>query len=125
VCVCVCVCVLCVCVCVIWDGGRREGGVLGVLSVCLFLSLDQNSLSLSHTHTHTHSHTHPLGIDFMIRWHQQFMGKEYLLPDNQLNPRLLGETGAPNKYGIHRAEQLVETCLPGELIGYIHPRSRI
>ena len=124
------------------------------------------------------------GIDFMIRWHQQFMGKvrpkpqaaddagphltpsatltprpspqnsvslalihfsqqasrsswylrhltlavpfsqEYLLPDSQLNPRLLSETGAPNKYGIHNVEELVETCLPREMMGYRHPRSR-
>ncbi|KAM3577292.1 hypothetical protein VYU27_000724 [Nannochloropsis oceanica] len=64
-------------------------------------------------------------IDFMIRWHQKFMGKEYLLADNQLNPRLLNETGAPNKYGIHCVEELVETCLPRELLHYRHPRSRI
>ncbi len=82
-------------------------------------------------HLHTHSPTVPTGnfptpaIDFMIRWHQQFMGKEYLLADNQLNPQLLQETGAPNKYGIHRVEELVETCLPRELLGYKHPRSRI
>ena len=62
-------------------------------------------------------------IDFMIRWHQQFMGKEYLLPDDQLNPRLLHETGAPNKYGLHRPEDLVETCLPRELLAYRHPRT--
>lgn len=64
------------------------------------------------------------GIDFMIRWHQQFMGKEYLLPDDQLNPRLLHETGAPNKYGLHRPEDLVETCLPRELLAYRHPLAR-
>ena len=28
-------------------------------------------------------------IDFMIRWHQQFMDKEYLLPNGLLNAKLL------------------------------------
>ncbi|TFJ86461.1 hypothetical protein NSK_002118 [Nannochloropsis salina CCMP1776] len=64
-------------------------------------------------------------IDFMIRWHQTFMEKDYLLSDNQLNPRLLHETGAPCKYGIHRVEEIVETCLPRELLGYRHPRARM
>lgn len=51
--------------------------------------------------------------------------QEYLLPDNQLNPQLLCETGAPNKYGIHRVQDLVETCLPREMIQYQHPRARL
>jgi hypothetical protein len=50
--------------------------------------------------------------------------QEYLSADNQLNPQLLFETGAPNKYGIHAPEDLVETCLPREMIAYRHPRSR-
>jgi len=64
-------------------------------------------------------------IDNMIRWHQQFMGKEYLLPDNQLNPLLIPETGCPNKYGIHTLDKLVETCLPREMLHYRRPISRL
>lgn len=64
-------------------------------------------------------------IDFMIRWHQQFMGVEFLNSDGQLNARELWRTGAPNKYGIHSLEELVSTSLPKELHNYRHPRSRI
>lgn len=31
-------------------------------------------------------------IDFMIEWHQQFMGKQFLLPDKTLNKELFPET---------------------------------
>jgi hypothetical protein len=51
-------------------------------------------------------------IDFLIRWHQQFMGKKYLLDDGQLNPDLLAETGTPMKYGMYNIEQVVQTSLP-------------
>ncbi|EQC33618.1 hypothetical protein SDRG_08723 [Saprolegnia diclina VS20] len=64
-------------------------------------------------------------IDFMIRWHQQFMGVQFLNEDSQLNPREIWRTGAPNKYGIHDIEDLVETSLPREMQGYKHPRSRM
>ncbi|CEG50121.1 octopine dehydrogenase [Plasmopara halstedii] len=64
-------------------------------------------------------------IDFMIRWHQQFMGVEFLSPDGQLNARELWRTGAPNKYGVHTLEDLVSTSLPNEMRNYRHPRSRI
>jgi len=64
-------------------------------------------------------------LDFLIRWHQQFMGKEYLLPDNQLNALLIGETGSPYKYGIHTLEDLVGTCLPKSMMKYTHPRARL
>ncbi|RHZ18372.1 hypothetical protein DYB31_004662 [Aphanomyces astaci] len=64
-------------------------------------------------------------IDFMIRWHQQFMQVQFLNGDNQLNPRELWRTGAPNKYGIHDIADLVETSLPREMHGYRHPRSRM
>ena len=61
----------------------------------------------------------------MIRWHQQFMGKQFLREDGQLNPALLGETGAPNRYGIHNAVDLVRTSLPREMVDYVSPRSRL
>mmetsp|Transcript_19229 Transcript_19229/g.38429 ORF Transcript_19229/g.38429 Transcript_19229/m.38429 type:complete len:180 (+) Transcript_19229:3-542(+) len=64
-------------------------------------------------------------IDFMIRWHQQFMDKNYLMEDGQLNPALLGETGAPNRYGVHNALDLVKTSLPREMLDYVAPRSRL
>ncbi|RHY27852.1 hypothetical protein DYB32_006486 [Aphanomyces invadans] len=64
-------------------------------------------------------------IDFMIRWHQQFMQVQFLNDDNQLNPRELWRTGAPNKYGIHDIADLVDTSLPREMHGYRHPRSRM
>jgi opine dehydrogenase len=64
-------------------------------------------------------------IDFMIRWHQQYMGVEFLTPEGQLNARELWRTGAPNKYGIHGLDDLVATSLPIEMRGYRHPRSRM
>lgn len=45
-------------------------------------------------------------IDFLIRWHQQFMGKEYLLADGTLNPELIEGTGAPAAYGIKEVKDL-------------------
>ncbi|KAG5183184.1 NAD/NADP octopine/nopaline dehydrogenase [Tribonema minus] len=64
-------------------------------------------------------------IDFLIRWHQQFMGVTYLNADGQLNPLVLQGTGAPYKYGIHRAEDVVKTCLPQSLLNYKHPLSKL
>mmetsp|Transcript_18861 Transcript_18861/g.24307 ORF Transcript_18861/g.24307 Transcript_18861/m.24307 type:complete len:438 (-) Transcript_18861:281-1594(-) len=64
-------------------------------------------------------------LDFLIRWHQQFMGKEYLLHDNQLNALLIGETGSPYKYGIHSLEDLVNTCLPKSMLMYRSPKARL
>uniref|UniRef100_K3W9S0 Opine dehydrogenase domain-containing protein n=1 Tax=Globisporangium ultimum (strain ATCC 200006 / CBS 805.95 / DAOM BR144) TaxID=431595 RepID=K3W9S0_GLOUD len=64
-------------------------------------------------------------IDFMIRWHQQYMGVTFLNADGQLNAQELWRTGAPNKYGIHSLEDLVATSLPSEMRGYRHPRSRM
>lgn len=64
-------------------------------------------------------------IDFMIRWHQQFMDVKFLCDDNQLNPQEIWRTGAPDKYGIHNIAELVETSMTPELYGYRHPRSRI
>ncbi|CAM9401305.1 unnamed protein product [Phaeothamnion confervicola] len=64
-------------------------------------------------------------INSMILWHQQFMGREFLAADGQLNPLMLGETGAPYKYGIHTLDDLVRTCLPHGLRSYRHPRARI
>jgi opine dehydrogenase len=64
-------------------------------------------------------------LDKMIRWHQQWMGKEYLMADNQLNPRLIPETGCPNKYGIHTVGDLVKTCIQKEMLNYKRPISRV
>lgn len=50
-------------------------------------------------------------IDRMIRWHQQFMGKEYLRSDGTLDSDLLLETGAPEAYGINDVEQLVSSSI--------------
>lgn len=63
-------------------------------------------------------------IDFMIRWHQQFMGVEFIKEDNQLNPQEMWRTGAPDKYGIHTIAQLVETSMSPELYGYRPPTCR-
>jgi len=64
-------------------------------------------------------------MDFLIRWHQQFMGVEYLSSDGQLNPLVLEQTGTPYKYGIHNLQDLVKTCLPKSLVGYKHPNSKL
>lgn len=45
-------------------------------------------------------------INKMIEWHQQFMNKKYLV-DDELVPEILGETGAPLRYGIKTIDQLL------------------
>ena len=57
----------------------------------------------------------------MIRWHQQFMGKEYLTSEGNLNPITMMETGAPGRYGLHDIEKIVKTCLPQHMIEYNRP----
>ena len=52
----------------------------------------------------------PLVNKFII-WHQNWMGKEYL-KDGKLNPDLLGETGAPIRYGIKSLDSLVRDYIP-------------
>eukprot|EP00920_Eleutheroschizon_duboscqi_P020129 GHVT01047960.1.p1 GENE.GHVT01047960.1~~GHVT01047960.1.p1 ORF type:complete len:425 (+),score=60.73 GHVT01047960.1:886-2160(+) len=52
-------------------------------------------------------------IDWMIRWHQQWMGRAYLPQQaNKLNAKLLHETAAPAAYGITSLDQLVYDSLP-------------
>lgn len=51
-------------------------------------------------------------IDFMIRWHQQFMDKEYLLPNGLLNAKLLPETGSASGRGLASLEEVVAPSLP-------------
>jgi hypothetical protein len=46
--------------------------------------------------------------NFLIKWHQQFMGKKYLLDDDTLNMELIPETGAPIRYGYNDLDKLVE-----------------
>jgi len=48
-------------------------------------------------------------IDFMIEWHQQWMGKEYV-KDGKLVKETMNET-APAAYGITSIEQLVSFSL--------------
>lgn len=53
-----------------------------------------------------------LGIDVphinkFIIWHQQFMGKDFLV-DGKLNEKLIPETGAPRRYGITNLDSLVQ-----------------
>jgi len=50
-------------------------------------------------------------MDKFIVWHQDLMGKQYLI-NGQINPALLAETGAPSRYGIDTLEKLVENSLP-------------
>nr|CCA22839.1 conserved hypothetical protein [Albugo laibachii Nc14] len=64
-------------------------------------------------------------LDFMIRWHQQYMKVEFLNADGQLNAQEMWRTGTPYKYGIHDLHDLVATSLPQEMREYRHPRSRI
>ena len=45
-------------------------------------------------------------INKMIEWHQQFMSKQYLR-DGELIPEIIGETGAPRRYGIKNIEELL------------------
>eukprot|EP00744_Colponema_vietnamica_P004143 GILI01006227.1.p1 GENE.GILI01006227.1~~GILI01006227.1.p1 ORF type:complete len:432 (-),score=117.45 GILI01006227.1:54-1286(-) len=51
-------------------------------------------------------------IDRLTRWHQQFMGKEYIDANGRLNRSLIPETGAPSKYGVRTLDDLVSTNLP-------------
>ena len=62
-------------------------------------------------------------IDFFIDWHQQFMGREYILGSGtvehriggagcRLNPALFHETGAPQRYNMRTIEEVVATSLP-------------
>ncbi|KAL4510772.1 hypothetical protein ABPG72_004926 [Tetrahymena utriculariae] len=50
---------------------------------------------------------HTPNINRMIRWHQQFMNKQYILPNDELNQSLLAETGVPSRYGISNLDQLI------------------
>ena len=51
-------------------------------------------------------------INFYIEWHQQFMGKDYLV-DGRLNQgAIVKETGAPYAYGIRNVYDLVKGSLP-------------
>ena len=54
-------------------------------------------------------------FDKFIRWHQQFMGTEFLTSDGKLNPATLAETGAPSRYGIVSLDKLVENSLPSTI----------
>lgn len=53
-------------------------------------------------------------FDRHIRWFQQWMNKEYLTADGKLNEELIPETGAPVRYGITSADQLVASSLPSK-----------
>ncbi|TDH65557.1 hypothetical protein CCR75_007811 [Bremia lactucae] len=64
-------------------------------------------------------------IDFLIRWHQQYMDVEFLKPNGRLNPRELWRTGAPEKYGIHSLDDLVSASLPQKASNSHHLRSCI
>lgn len=56
------------------------------------------------------------GIDFMIEWHQQFMGITYL-SDHQLTPdeKVISGTGTPRKYGLTTLAEVVSTSLPSSI----------
>ncbi|PFH32059.1 NAD/NADP octopine/nopaline dehydrogenase, alpha-helical domain-containing protein [Besnoitia besnoiti] len=49
-------------------------------------------------------------IDFMIVWHQNLMGKEYL-KDGKLNPALIPETSCARAYGFTTPEEVVAPSL--------------
>jgi opine dehydrogenase len=49
-------------------------------------------------------------IDQLIEWHQQFMGKQFLV-NGQLNPKLLVHTGAPKRYNLKNLDDVVRTSL--------------
>lgn len=53
------------------------------------------------------------GIDFMIEWHQQYMGITYL-KNRQLTtcPKVISGTGTPKKYGLTTLAEVVSTSLP-------------
>jgi hypothetical protein len=57
-------------------------------------------------------------VEQQIRWHQNLMGKEFLLPSGRLNPLLMMETGAAGKYGLHRIEDVVAGSIPTPMLGY-------
>jgi len=61
-------------------------------------------------------------IDFQIEWHQQWMGKKFII-DGKLNPELLSETGVPQQFGIVNCEQLVQASLPEGLAKASQPDS--
>lgn len=46
-------------------------------------------------------------MDTCIEWHQEHMGKKYLI-NGKLNPDLLKETGAPSRYGYKTIDELVK-----------------
>jgi len=46
------------------------------------------------------------GIDKMVEWHQNFMGKKFI-NEGVLNRNLLKETGAPSKYGLDTIEKVL------------------
>lgn len=45
--------------------------------------------------------------DFLIEWHQKFMGKKYI-ENGKLIKDALKDTGAPSRYGIKNIDQLVK-----------------
>ena len=47
-----------------------------------------------------------VGIDKMIDWHQQFMGKQFIV-NGKLNRQLIQETGAPSKYGMDTIDKVI------------------
>lgn len=47
-------------------------------------------------------------IDFMLRWAQDKMGKEYIDAEGRFNGKHVDETTAPQRFGINTIEQLVE-----------------
>eukprot|EP01017_Pseudomicrothorax_dubius_P027425 TRINITY_DN315_c0_g1_i4.p1 TRINITY_DN315_c0_g1~~TRINITY_DN315_c0_g1_i4.p1 ORF type:complete len:415 (+),score=83.93 TRINITY_DN315_c0_g1_i4:39-1283(+) len=49
-------------------------------------------------------------VDTMIEWHQRFMGKTYITGD-KLNRALIGESGAPSRYGIKTPEDLLRMSM--------------
>ena len=53
-------------------------------------------------------------IDFFIRWHQQFMGVQFLLDDGTLNPKTLPRTAAPEAYGLDTLEAVVAPSRPSK-----------
>lgn len=54
-------------------------------------------------------------IDFMIEWHQNIMGKEFL-KNGKLNPDLLPETSCATAYGFTTLEEMVAPSLMAQQI---------
>eukprot|EP00922_Rhytidocystis_sp_ex-Travisia-forbesii_P070138 GHVS01104834.1.p1 GENE.GHVS01104834.1~~GHVS01104834.1.p1 ORF type:complete len:261 (-),score=24.92 GHVS01104834.1:422-1204(-) len=52
-------------------------------------------------------------MDFLIEWHQQFMGKDFLV-NGKLNKQMLPLTAAPEAYGISTLDELVRSSLPDD-----------